>query len=293
LSGIGAWFGAALIVVAAGSAAIAALASAGEIEQTGTFALLGGTPKIVSKFWAVHGNGEATTLKVRQFQLDGVTPILNYDVEMQKTIHMIVVRDDFSLFSHLHPAFNTTTGVFSQPFTKTPHHRYYVFADTEPHGVGQQVFRFTLDPDGAPARPRAVYGTTTPYVAHAGGDYETILDARNLRANRAGAVLLTIVKGDDPADDLGAYLGAAAHIVLIDTRTLAYVHVHAHPRQTGSSVVSTKGGGNMDDMNMTGPITPFLKIALPPLPAGVYAMWIEFRGGNDKLYTTRYNVAVR
>ena len=97
------------------------------------------------------GNDLSATLKVQQFAMGSTAPILDYDVEMQRTMHMVVVRDDFATFKHLHPAFNTGTGTFSQAFTKEPNHRYYVYADTTPHGLSQQVFRFTMESDGSVA----------------------------------------------------------------------------------------------------------------------------------------------
>ncbi|MBV8148827.1 MAG: hypothetical protein JO092_07030, partial [Candidatus Eremiobacteraeota bacterium] len=96
----------------------ATVASAGRTEQTGTFALLGGTPKIVSTLWVQHTQGLTATLKIRQFQTDGKTRILNYDVDMQHLMHLVIVRDDFVTFTHYHPIFDTTTGTFQQQFTK-------------------------------------------------------------------------------------------------------------------------------------------------------------------------------
>ena len=61
-------------------AAVFALAhaSVGPPEQTGKFALLGGTPKIVSKFWATMGSGLTSELNVAQYPIGSTTPILNY-----------------------------------------------------------------------------------------------------------------------------------------------------------------------------------------------------------------------
>jgi hypothetical protein len=110
------------MLVAAGVAAMllsgVATAKTGRVEQTGVFALLGGTPKILAKFWADHPSGLSATLKVRQFMLDG-KPILDYDVDMEHIMHLIVVRDDFATFSHLHADFDTTTGPFGSNSPKS------------------------------------------------------------------------------------------------------------------------------------------------------------------------------
>ena len=194
--------------------------------SVGTFALLGGAPKIVSQVLGRHMAPEhVVTLKIRQFQLDGTTPILKYDVDMQKLMHLIVVRDDFATFAHLHPSFDPKTGAFSQTFTTEPNHRYYVYADTTPHGIGQQVFRFTLESDGpfsrfALSRPalrqRASPRAHTPSRSLGRRFRRTSAQVWTSRSSRTGR----------PAPDLGPYLGAAAHAVFINASTLEYVHVH-------------------------------------------------------------------
>lgn len=270
------------LLLGLGAGATLARASAGPPEQTGVFALLGGTPKIVSKFWAVHASAPLrATLHVRQFAKDATTPILNYDVEMQKTIHLVVIRDDFKSFLHLHPDFNTTTGTFTQTFTKQPNHRYYVYADTQPHGIGQQVFRFTMDSDGPPAVSPPSAAPSAPAVA--AGPYTVRLDSTTLPANQPLSLDITVDKGAAPAHDLGSYLGAPAHCVFINAATLAYVHAHATVRS------GSKGGSAMD-MQGAG---PRMKLHVPALPAGTYKLWIQFRGGSYRVYAAPFTLSVQ
>lgn len=260
--------------------------SAGPAEQRGVFALLGGRPQIVSEFWAVHGAGLTATLKIRQFQLDGTTPIRNYDVDMQRIIHLIIVRDDFATFAHLHPSFDATTGAFSQPFAKAPNHRYYVYADTTPHGLGQQVFRFTIESDGAlPASPKTFTASPAGVTV---APYTLRLASTTLTANQPQSVSLTVLKGGQPAHDLGTYLGAAAHAVFINTSTLAYVHVHPAVRGAGDAAM-----GMQMNMATTARAGPMMQMDLPALPAGTYKTWIQFRGANDVIYTAPFTIRVR
>jgi len=283
-------------------ALVATIAAAGRVEQTGTFALLGGQSKIVSKFWTDHAQGLTATLKVRQFQTDGKTPILDYDVDMQHLMHLVVVRDDFATFDHLHPVFDTTTGTFQQSFTKATRHKYYVFADTTPHGIGQQVFRFTLESAGEAAMYKLSAEASSP-DAHA-GPYTAILQKTTIAANSPQSIDLTIVKGDDPADDLGTYLGAPAHVVLIDMSTLEYVHVHPMVRneKTANSNIQSTSNGMQVNMYMGAANSgspppapaagPFLSLMLPALPAGSYKTWVQFRGGY-KVYTAAFTIVAR
>jgi hypothetical protein len=265
-------------------AASLAHASAGPPEQTGTFALLSGTPKIVSKFWAEMGSGLTSTLKVRQFPIGSTTAILNYDVEMQRTIHMVVIRDDFATFDHLHPDFNTTTGTFSQSFTKQANHRYYVYADTMPHGIGQQVFRFTMESDGPVSAMKPSLVPSAPSAT--AGPYAIVLEKTTLAANTPQSLDVTVNENGQPAHDLGSYLGEPAHCVFINTSSLAYAHIHPMVRNG-----NTNAKGPMK-MNMTG-VGPLMDLHVPALPAGTYKLWIQFRGGSYKLYTVPFTIAAQ
>jgi hypothetical protein len=270
-------------VLAACGAGIAG-ASAGPPEQSGVFALLGGTPKIASKFWADHAAGVTATLKIRQFQPGGTAPILDYDTDMERLIHLVVVRDDFATFAHLHPAFDTTTGTFSQRFTKAPNHRYYVYADSAPRGIGQQVFRFTMESDGPLADSRPSLTASAP--ATRVGPYTVTLARTTVSSNQARDLKVTIAEDGRPARGLGTYLGAPAHAVFINASTLAYVHLH--PTVAGASSMTTTMA-----MDMETPAGPLMHMKLPPLPPGTYKLWLQFRGANDVVYTAGFTLLAR
>ncbi len=251
--------------------------------SVGTFALLGGAPKIVSQFSATYGAEHVVTLKISQFLLDGTTPILKYDVDMQKLIHLIVVRDDFATFAHLHPSFDPKTGAFSQTLTTEPKHRYYVYADTTPHGIGQQVFRFAL---GAPFFVSHSSSGPSPKSV-AAGPYAVSLTRTTLPSDRAQSLDVAVLEDGRPAPDLSPYLGAAAHAVFINVFTLEYVHVH--PTARGAAMAM----GMNEAMDMTARAGPHMQMSLPALPAGVYRLWIEFRGEGGRVYTAPFTILAR
>ena len=263
-------------------------AAAGRVEQPGTFALLGGTPKVSAKFWDSHPDRLSGTLQVRQFAMDG-KPILDYDVDMERTMHMIIVRDDFATFDHLHPDFDARTGTFWQDFTKQPNHRYYVYTDTTPHGLSQQVFRFTLDSTGPVSNGRRSF-TPSERTASA-GPYTVTLSKTTLPAERPKHLHLTVVENDEPAQDLSPYLGAAAHVVFINTSTLAYVHLHPTLRRGSDADTSMSSGMNMATPT-EGRSGPFMSMAVPALPTGTYKLWVQFLG-NGKLYTVPFTLLAR
>lgn len=265
-------------VLLAGAAAMAAARAAAPPSQPGVFALLDGTAKMASTLWTTPQNALSATLHVRQFKIGSNAPILTYDVEMQHTMHLVVVRDDFATFAHLHPDFNTQTGTFDATFTRMPQHRYYVYADTTPHAIGRQVFRFTIG-TGTPVAATAPAAPSSPSAA--AGPYTVELSKTTLPADAPAALDITVDKGSALAHDLGTYLGAAAHAVLIDTSTLQYVHVHPTVRTAQ---------GSMSTMHLAG---PRMRMDLPALPAGTYKLWLQFRGGSYRIYTVPFTVVAR
>jgi len=274
----------ALVLASAVAATRAATA-----QQRGTFALLGGTPKIASFARSQPSGGPTVALTIRQFRLDGKTAIVSYDVDMQKLIHLIVVRDDFGEFMHLHPTFDPATGTFRQSFAKDAGRSYVVYADTTPHGIGQQVFRFLIAADGwTNARqpsPRPYAAAASPPRVSA-GPYSVVLARTTLPANREQFVDLTVLKQGRPAPDLTPYLGAAAHAVFVEASTLAYVHVHPTLRGAPAAAMGAM------EMNAGAQAGPLMTMQVPPLPAGTYKLWIEFGGARGAVYVAPFTIRV-
>src|SRR5258708_5587486 len=86
-------------------------------------------------------------------------PIKQYQIEMTKKLHMVIVSDDFKTFLHIHPALSPTghfliTQQFPAPGT------YFVYADALPNDLNHQVFRFKLDVGHASAPSSRTLPTT-------------------------------------------------------------------------------------------------------------------------------------
>lgn len=259
--------------------------------EDGTFALLGGSQKITSHFWPDYTTG--TELKIRQFRSDDKTPILKYDIDMQKTMHLVVIRDDFATFDHLHPDFDLQTGTFSAHFRSPDYALYYVFADSEPHGVGQQVFRFKYDTGSSGIAPKISMTASAPNAP--AGPYTVSLQTTTVPANKPQLLDLTVSKGDDPAEDLVPYLGAAAHCVLINVKTLSYVHVHPMLKGSKPEDMSHMSNSQMiENADQISKAGPFMQMQLPALPAGSYKTWIQIKGGpSQHTYTAAFTLVAQ
>lgn len=236
------------MVVAALTAAVASATP----QQNGRFALLGGTPHVASKFWATPGAPAHYTLHVQQFEKN--VPVKAYEIDRQHDMTLAIVRDDFATLAQEHPSFNHGLGTFQATFTKEPHHRFYVYADSIPSGTGRQVFRFVMDSDGLEAGVRLPKAATGPNQS--AGPYTVTIAKTTLPANTPQTLALTVSSG-----------GAPANVVMIDVNRLTYVHVRPPLR------------GRLD---------------LPALPASTYATWVQVAGVKTHVaYTARFNLVVQ
>ena len=252
-----------------GSAALAA-------PLSGTFALLGGKPSVMAQMNVQTQDGK-DQIDIVQTKAGATHPIVDYTVDMTQLMHMVIVRDDFATFIHGHPEFNAQTGHFTIDVPLSPNHRYYVYADSAPAGIGQQVFRFTLEPGSAAASVPSPSITPSPAKV-AAGPYTVALSETTVPANQPVALQATVTRNGQLATDLHPYLGAAAHVVFVNTSSLDYVHVH--PTLPGQQM-EMSGMGDMDTSGMKPEAGPKMALHVPPLPVGTYKVWVQFRGGSS------------
>lgn len=247
--------------------------------QMGVFALQGGTQTAIAKGWA-RQNMTGVQINVRQYESDGTTQIRNYNINGQHTIRLIVVEDNFKQYSHLDPYYNLQTGGFAASFTAAAHHTYYLYADSLPLGMHRQVFRFhnAIDPNAPPPQY-----STTPTKVQPAGPYIVTLERDTFPANSPEILYWQVTRGGSPAQDLTPYYGAAAEATFINAKTLEYVHLHPVLRGMKINKAPTytleQEAGRLAENSQVG---PNMQTAIPPLPAGVYKLWVEFKGGIDQ-----------
>jgi hypothetical protein len=258
--------------------AFAGVVLAASVAQTtplpATWALANGAPRVDARMIATTLPGNRVALDLVETNPTTHAPIRAYDIDMTKVIHLVVISADFSQFMHLHPTFDAATGHFTQTLQLDPARGYYIYADTEPTGIGQQVFRFTV-----PGNVRGYHGTLeTQRLTVASGPYSISISRGTLKASAPQTLDVTILQGGHPATNLQPYLGAAAHAVFINMASLNYVHVH--PTLPGQS-----DDMDMDSMPMAAAAKagPRMTLHVPPLATGTYKLWLEFRGGSRLL----------
>lgn len=247
--------------------------------QVGQWALHGARPQIISKLTSVSST-EGTALDIVQLSRSSGALITNYELGQTRYMHLIVVRADFREFMHLHPLLSG--GHFKTPVALSAGHRYYAFADSVPSGIGQAVFRFTLQAGWPPTMQKTKVAASLPTVA--AGPYVVRLARTIVPAGRPFTLSASITRNGRFASDLQPYLGAAAHVVLIDTSDLTYLHVH--PMTTGHGMTTHMA------VDARAPIMPRMQLEIPTLARDAYKMWVQFRGAGS-LYVAPFTLVAR
>lgn len=238
-------------------------------QTTGAFASSEGRPQVESHLTVRRAAG-AALLDFSQSAVTDGKLVTRYDVEQTKLMHLIVVRDDFKGFMHVHPVLKD--GHFSIAVPLAASHRYYAYADTTPTGLSKQVFRFAIGRTAA-----AVAAFSAQSVATVDG-YQTRLSTAELAAGRATTIDATITRSGNVVTGLRPYLGAAGHAVLVNLRSLEYIHVHPtvgtgeHPMDAMETSVPPSFDGRM-------------KLMLPALNAGTYRLWLQFQAPSGLIVT--------
>lgn len=216
--------------------------------------------------------------------------VRTFALDMTKRLHLIIVSDDFRSFLHVHPQLGAD-GHFTIDQRFPYPALYHLYADAVPAGYGHCVFRFDLRAGAGPAIARDL-APTGPRVA--AGPYVVTLDRLELRAGADNRIGVTVTRAGRPAADLRPYLGAPAHAVFVEARTLAYEHVHPVAAGSDAAAGGRRGSlaapaSDMGGMDMAGGMAassiepgahvgPDMVLHVPARRSGRYKLWLQLRG---------------
>ncbi len=157
-----------------------------------------------------------------EFRIDSEDgPVIEFDIEHTKPMHVIVVRRDFAGFQHLHPTMRPD-GTWSMPLTVVDAGSYRVYTDFvidgDNHTLATDLFV------GGEFEPRAL--PEPEPTADAGNRYRVELFGEPV-AGEESTLEFVVSKDGQAVADLPMYLGARGHLVALRDGDLAYLHVHA------------------------------------------------------------------
>ena len=189
-------------------------------------------------------------------------PVINFDTENTKQLHLIVVRSDGTEFRHVHPTMNAE-GQWSIPWAWDAAGPYRIFADFVP-ATGMlngknTVLSDTIDVGG----DVTLHRPWTPSPVSQVDGFTVTIDG-SLTAGAASTLTATITRAGQPVTDVQPYLGNYGHLVILREGDLAYLHTQPLGAEAGPSEAGS----------LSGPQISFM--AEPPTP-GRYRLYLDFQ----------------
>jgi uncharacterized protein DUF4396 len=163
--------------------------------------------------------GEQAELRFQVVGEDGEA-VLDFEVEHEKRLHLILARSDLTGFQHLHPRM-AADGTWVAPVTIAEPGDYRVFADFKHDGENQTLARDLTVAGTAEQRPLPAPAVTA--VTDSG--YRVELDAGTARAGQPTELAFHVSR-DGERVAVQDYLGAKGHLVALRADDLAYLHTH-------------------------------------------------------------------
>lgn len=213
------------------------------------------------------------------------TPLTDLVRSHERWVHLIVVRKDLGIYTHLHPEQTTRPGEFAVEATLPTAGNYWLFAEVTRANGDHAVVREMLSVQGsAPAQETVSAGATERVVE---GVRVTLAGAEAIRVGEP--VMFSFLVEDAATggarQDLQPYLGAPAHVVILDEGGEEFAHVHgmlpvaevvANDRHAGHEV-----HGGHDELPVA--FGPMITASHTFTGAGLYKVWFEFQTDGQPL----------
>jgi len=171
--------------------------------------------------------GEAAELEFSVFsRAAGNTRVREFDIQHEKPMHLIVVREDLGVFSHEHPEV-AADGSFRLRYAFPQAGEYTLFVDVAPRGAGGQVMPLRLKVGGKKGERFAI-GAEKLTGEAASGSVRVSFAETQFAAGKTLRMTSKIrdAKSGVPVNDLQPYLGALGHLILVHEDGETFVHSH-------------------------------------------------------------------
>lgn len=206
------------------------------------------------------GQPTLITMDIREKQTG--ERVKEFDILHEKLMHVIIVSEDLSHFSHIHPVFERNEGIFSIYHVFPEDGIYKIWVDFKPKNGEQTLVTFKLDNRNSSTHKSIYLTKESHYTKQIDESHQVkLLVPQEIESNKP--VDITFIISDqkaNPITDLTPLMGAGGHSVIISSNLQEFLHVH--PKEE----VSSKWKG--------GPAISFSTIF--PYP-GLYKIWGQFQ----------------
>jgi Cu+-exporting ATPase len=235
--------------------------------------------------------GEPFALRY-QFQDTNSAPLTDLVLSHERLVHLIVVRTDLGAYTHLHPEQTTRAGEFAVEVTLPTAGNYWFFAEVTRASGDHAVVQDIVTVAGTAPAPTVLTAGSTERVVD--GVRVTLSGAETVRTNEPVAFTFDIedAASGEPVRDLQPYLGAPAHVVILDQGGQAFAHVHGTLPVAGDAAHGghSEHGGHGELPAAFGPTIlashVFAKV-------GLYKVWVEFQTGKGQPLVADFVVNVQ
>jgi hypothetical protein len=180
---------------------------------------------------------QTVPLRCRVYQSPGDVPVDDLQVEHEKLMHVIGVRDDLSEFFHIHPQ-RTSSGMWQVIHTFTNGGRYSIWADIKRRGT---VYSFAQPPVIIAGKLRPSAPAVIPKLRDAKDGYEIALEGANeLRVGKTNLLQVVVRNASGVQVRMDFFLGALMHLVLVKDDLSVYLHGHAENHDKSQATIYFK-----------------------------------------------------
>lgn len=204
--------------------------------------------------------------------------VVLFNTIYEKKIHLIIVDSSLDFFAHVHP--DPTPDGFSIDYTFPKAGEYHLYIDFQPVGAIEQQFAFTQSVGNLSVFPTPNPDPDTNLTKNF-DKYLVNLDfpkpLQSSKISIGGQKMIFTFKDlstNYPMTDLKPYLASFGHLVMINTKTFEYIHVHPN------SLVAPKPD------QTSGPTVEFLPLGLyGPIKPGRYKVFGQFNPSGQLIVT--------
>jgi Cu+-exporting ATPase len=232
--------------------------------------------------------GTPVTLTYR-LSADG-TPLTDVTVSHEQEMHLIIVRQDLQIFQHVHPARTGNSGEYQIDVT-FPEPGTYVLHDEFARSNGQDIVQRDELAIGSASGAANLSEDRSPKTV-ANDARVTLSGGEGLQAGQGASFTFRIdnPKTGEPVRDLRPYLGAPAHVVILDEAAGGFAHTHGEAvSATASAGHGDAHGGHGAEGTTYGPEIAFHHTFAAP---GLYKVWGQFLDHHGNVITADFVVRV-
>jgi hypothetical protein len=168
--------------------------------------------------------GKPVHLKFSIWSTDTAAAVTRFETVHEKKLHLFLVRDDLGAFFHEHPVLERD-GTFSLTFQFPTAGGWVLFADVAPKGAGSQILSAKLAVSGHSVTPKPLVPVDQPLVQQ--NDILMRMEPVVPLAHKTNWLVLTLLDAQGRAPSgLEPWLGAPAHLMLVEQDAATFVHSH-------------------------------------------------------------------